>query len=333
MEKSTEMVPAETGAELILTDESITDLVSYMPEHRQMLERIEAFMPEFKRGKSFFGKSQSQFMNDMLTVTQPTPIRRVRQVLAECTRTEQALAEAYSKNKVKRKEISIKRVESLIMRKKSRETVDELESQLLGLKADLLEIEAEELGIQLETTNTYISGAIRKFAAYSTQYNSMLKELGLEGFDEVAFENEEVRYHIMTTFLQGLCAARAHGGMIDEGNHIYISQLGINGGSAQMCLSGYLQCETMLFANIQGNLKKEDFDKLVQVNPIVAELAKNMQEPNNDMVLYFLNQMADKYKDCPGELAKMKGMIPGVDASSALTLGDVRLLDDTTPIR
>lgn len=106
--------------------------------------------------------------------------------------------------------------------------------------------------------------------------------MNIKSFDEVDFEAEEERYHVMTAFNQALIAARSRGGTVDEGNHIYFQQIGINGASAQREVRNHLTSE----------------GKMIHEN----------REPTHNMVLGFLNAVAEKYEGCSKVYAEKKGM-------------------------
>ena len=251
-----------------LFTESGTLQLNNIEQHLPMMNLIKENLPAINEGISMFGKSQSAFMDNMLTVAHPTPIRNLRQILSEINRTMQALREANFN--IKRKEIEIKKYERQLINEN-----DDLERELIN-------VEIEDRLSGLDAGKNYISGAIRKMTNYITQYNSILESIGVKSFDEIDFEVEEERYHIMTAFAQGLTAARSHGGVIDEGNHIYFYQIGINGAAAQAEVSGLLILE--------------------------REFLKNNETPPHGLVIQFLNNMAIKYRGCSREYALYKGM-------------------------
>jgi hypothetical protein len=247
---------------------TISETVPSLPvAYHSMLERIEAGYPAIRRDTESFYKTQSQFMDNMLTVSCPTELRNLRQILAEINRSKQALQEAHFGTK--KKEIEIRKKQAAL------ETSE-------GLDAELLTIEIAEIESQIATTQEYMKGAIRKIAAYMTQYESILKRIGKEEITEADFEEDEERYHIMKAFEQGLCAARSHGGTIDEGNQIYFYQIGINGTVAQFEVSRYLQEE--------------------------AKLIKDNKEPAHEMTVKFLEYVAERFKGCAKRFAERKGM-------------------------
>lgn len=199
--------------------------------YQTMLKEVVDYFPVIEKATGNFNKTQSQFMNNMLTVNHPTELRNARQILSEVERTKQALAEAYIKSK--KAKIDLKRKQDALVSAE-------------GYDKELLEVEIEELLIHEKMNKGYIEGAIRKVAAYMDQYRNILNKLGKEEFTEQDFEEDEERYHIMKMFEQGLCAARSHNGTVDEGNQIYAHQIGLNGTAVQCEVSAYLMKEKAL---------------------------------------------------------------------------------------
>lgn len=237
------------------------------PKYEKMVEKIKSQYPMVQKASEAFHKTQSQFMDSMLTVSQPTPLRSLRQICAEIEKSKQALDEA--RFKLRKKLVNIEK-------KKNKLTIEANQ-----FKRALLEIEIEELENQIETTQKYIGGAIRKVSAYLSQYQSILAKYGKTEFSEEDFEREECRYHIMTAFHQALTAARSHGGVIDEGNHIYFFQIGISGAAAQ--------------AEIFSLLTEE------------GKMLSNDIYPDHSMILEWLERMASKYEDAPKRYAQRMG--------------------------
>lgn len=268
--------------------ESNFDIVDYLPEHAPMAKLVKESLPELQRMTSFFGKTQSQFMDNMMTVSGPTPLRNIRQCLAEITRSKAALIESYFKIEKKKVEIKIKE--------------RDLENETDDLKKQLIAIEIMEMRSGLEESNLYISGAIRKIANHIEQIESIKKEKGITEFNEELFEEEEEKYHIMKAFEQALTAARSHHGIIDEGNHIYLYQIGINGAAAQTYISMFLQDE--------------------------INLLKEKKVPHHGAVMSFLEQMAEQFKGCSRSFLSEKGMKKS--EAALLKKGDERLLCQTT---
>lgn len=244
-----------------------TALAVTKPEYNLMLKNIQDRMPAVVRDTSNFHKSHSQFMQVTLDVTAITPIRSIKHSLAEIDRTRSALQEAYIGLRKKQNEL----------KKKERE----LESCTDPLDRELLEIEILELNSHLEGTQNHVNGALRKMNFFVNQHQQLLEKLGVEEITEEMYELEESKYHIMTCMKQALNAARSRNGMIDEGNLIYLFDLGINAAQAQAEVFAYLNMENQLISNGQA--------------------------PTHEMTMRWLEACADKWADDPAKFAARRG--------------------------
>jgi hypothetical protein len=252
--------------ELILGNMN-TALVVTKPEYNLMLKNIQDRMPAVTRDTSNFHKSHSQFMSVTLDVTAITPIRSIKHTLAEIDRTKSALQEAYIGLRKKQNEL----------KKKERD----LEASTDALDRELLEIEILELNSHLEGTQNHVNGALRKMNFMVNQHKQLLEAVGKNEITEEDYEREESRYHIMTCMKQALNAARSRNGMIDEGNLIYLFDLGINAAQAQAEVFAYLNMENQLISN--GNA------------------------PTHEMTMRWLEACADKWQQDPAKFAERRG--------------------------
>jgi hypothetical protein len=260
--------------ELILGNMN-TALAVTKPEYNVMLKNIQDRMPAVTRDTSNFHKSHSQFMSVTLDVTAITPIRSIKHTLAEIDRTKSALQEAYIG--LRKKQVELK--------KKDRE----LENCTDPLDRELLEIEILELNSHLDGTQNHVNGALRKMNFMVYQHAQLLEAVGKNEITEEDYEKEESRYHIMTCMKQALNAARSRNGMIDEGNLIYLFDLGINAAQAQAEVFAYLNMENQLISN--GNA------------------------PTHEMTMRWLEACADKWANDPATFAARRGFSV-FDASS-----------------
>lgn len=236
-------------------------------EYNLMLKNIQDRMPAVVRDTSNFHKSHSQFMQVTLDVTAITPIRSIKHSLAEIDRTRSALQEAYIGLRKKQNEL----------KKKERE----LESCTDPLDRELLEIEILELNSHLESTQNHVNGALRKMNFFVNQHQQLLEKLGVDEITEEMYELEEAKYHIMTCMKQALNAARSRNGMIDEGNLIYLFDLGINAAQAQAEVFAYLNMENQLISEGKA--------------------------PTHEMTMRWLEACADKWADDPAKFAERRG--------------------------
>ena len=244
-----------------------TALAVKKPEYNLMLKNIQDRMPAVVRDTSNFHKSHSQFMQVTLDVTAITPIRSIKHTLAEIDRTRSALQEAYIGLRKKQNEL----------KKKQRE----LETCTDDLDRELLEIEILELNSHLEGTQNHVNGALRKMNFFVNQHRQLLEKVGKNEITEEDYEKEEARYHIMTCMKQALNAARSRNGMIDEGNLIYLFDLGINAAQAQAEVFAYLNMENQLISNGQA--------------------------PTHEMTMRWLEACADKWASDPAKFAARRG--------------------------
>ena len=256
----------KTENAIVVTDLKV-QLPDAKPEYKSMLANIQEKAPAIQQASSNFYKSHSQMMSVTLDVTSITPIRSVKHSLAEIEKTKSALQEAYFR--MKKDEIKLKKLE-----RKLEETDDPLDREMLELKIN-------EMMAKAASSRGYIEGAIRKLNFFSNQYENLMKKIGKDELTEEDYEREEIKYHIMTCMKQALNAARSRNGMIDEGNLIYIFDLGINAAQAQAEVYAYLNWEN--------------------------ELLKKGKVPEHHHTVQWLEGCAEKWVHCPAEFANSRG--------------------------
>jgi hypothetical protein len=256
-----------SSKDLVISKLSNSPLVK--KEYKQMLTNINATLPAIKQSSSNFYKSHSQFMGVMLDVTAITPIRSVKHTLAELDKTRMALEEAQLK--MMKKDIELRQKEKKLA---DGDYKDELERELL-------ETEILEVKVNMNNIQNSVSGAIRKMNFFTNQYKSILKKLGKDDITEEEYEKEESRYHVMTCLKQALNAARARGGVIDEGNLIYLFDMGINSAQEQAEIYAYLKMEN--------------------------KLMDEGKAPTHEMTMQWLEACADKFSGDAEKFAERRG--------------------------
>lgn len=256
------------NSELALIE--VSNELAISPEYKGMLKHINSTLPAIKRDSQNFYKSASQFKNVTLDVTDLTPMSSLKHILAVLDQTRIALEEAHIKF----------RKQQIEGRRKQKE----YENAIDGYDKELLEIELIEIANGLTNSENYIRGAIRKMSFFTTQYEAILTKLGVDEITEETYEIDESRYHVMTAMKQALTAARTHGGIIDEGNHIYLFDMGINGAVAQAEIIDYLELE--------------------------QDLLQKGQEPTHELTIKWLEACADKFQNNGVKYAESRGFIP-----------------------
>ena len=275
-----------SNTELAITTTLNEALPTAAPEYKSMLNNIAEKMPAVTQATSNFHKSHSQFMGVTLDVTAITPIRSIKHTLAEIDKTRSALQEAYiglrkKENKLKKREAELKVCKD-------------------DLDRELLEIKILELQGHLEGTRNAVQGAVRKMNFFTNQYDNLMKKIGKTELTEEDYELEEARYHIMTCMKQALNSARPRQGIIDEGNMIYLFDLGINAAQAQLEVMSYLNWEN--------------------------ELVQQGKAPEHEHTVQWLEGCADKWAGCPAAFAKSRGF----DVFDPTSLANTPQIEDKT---
>lgn len=241
--------------------------ISLPKQYSPMLKKIDDVLPLAKLDTENFNKASSQFKVATLDVVDLTPINSARHLLAVIQQTRQALEDASIS--LRRKQVTLKRKE-----------LDLMASE--GTDTDELVIDIDELKMQIANLEASGRGAVRRLANALDQYQSILTALGKDHLTELDYENDQARYHIMTAFNQALTAARSRGGLIDEGNHIYLFQLGINGALAQREVTAFLEAEQ---------------------NALNEGLI-----PTHEGIVKWLGLVADKFADAPAIYTAQRSM-------------------------
>ena len=256
----------EDQTQLVTQDIDI-QLPMSKPEYKSMLANIKDHAPAIRQASSNFYKSHSQMMSVTLDVTAITPIRSIKHSLAEIEKTKSALQESYFK--MKKDEVKLKKLE--------RKLLDETDP----LEQEMLEIKITEKQAQAASSRGYVEGAVRKLNFFTNQYDNLMEKIGKEKLTEEDYELEEIKYHIMTCMKQALNSARPRQGVIDEGNMIYLFDLGINAAQAQAEVFAYLEWENKIIQ--EGNA------------------------PEHRHTVQWLEACADKWAHCPADFANSRG--------------------------
>jgi hypothetical protein len=254
-------------SDLILSE--VGKIVALSKEYSGMVEHIKQALPAIANDTQNFYKSGTQFKNVTLDVTDLTPMSSLRHILAVIDQTKMALEEAHVN--LRKKQIELKR---------KQEQFDSMEE---GYEKDLLEVDLVELTNHSRNIQNSVHGAVRKLSFFVTQYHAILEKMGKTEITEEEVELEEDKYHIMTAMKQALNAARTRGGVIDEGNHIYLFEMGINGAVAQAEIFAYLQME--------------------------EDMLRKGEAPTHQMTIEWLEACAEKFKDCGRKFAESRGFI------------------------
>lgn len=189
------------------------------------LEHLNKQLETYQDHRWCFGKHNTQFMMTGMVLDIVTPLRTARQCLAEIER----LYAACRENDLK--------IRKLKMEKKHKQ-MNMAKSGISTQEHDTLALEIEEADYQIQQTELYFTGALKSIKLYIDAFEDILKAKGVEEFDELDFEQEEIEYHIKTALLQSLRNIREKG-TISEGNQMYLEHCGIDPSFAQYVLRSY----------------------------------------------------------------------------------------------
>lgn len=265
------------------------ELAELPKEYTPMLQNIQECLPAVQATTENFYKSHSQYMNVTVDITDLTELHSIKHILSRIERKKAALAEAQIKRK--KDDIELRRKQS------------QLETTEDPFDKELLEVEILEIMNNITSSENYIRGAIREMSFMMTQYKSILQKIGKDHLTEEDFEEDEKRYHVMTALKQALNSARSRGGMIDEGNSIYLFDIGINVAHAQAEILNYLKIE--------------------------QEMIENGLAPSHQMTMEWLEKCAEKFKDCGQEFAASRGLVT-LDKKSLAQPKPVQLIQGST---
>ena len=270
----------------IATADFNIQLPTSKPEYKSMLTNIQKHAPAIAQASSNFYKSHSQMMSVTLDVTAITPIRSIKHSLAEIEKTKGALRESYFK--MRKEEVKLKKLERKLLEEDD------------ALEREMLEIKINEKQANAESSRGYVEAAVRKLNFFTNQYDNLMKKIGKEKLTEADYELEEARYHIMTCMKQALNSARPRQGIIDEGNMIYLFDLGINAAQAQLEVMSYLNWEN--------------------------ELVQQGKAPEHEHTVQWLEGCADKWAGCPAAFANSRGF----DVYDPTSLTNTPQIEDKT---
>ena len=183
--------------------------------------KVNEFLPEIEEKTRSFDRNNSQHTLSLMTLTMlngQSPMRMMRQVMAEVEKRKMALAEA---------QVSYA------------ETQKEIED--LEFKDDpISQAKFRQKNVSLAMLESKVNGSFKDIATLIDQYNNIKEAHGIDDWDEGTFEAEEKRHHVRRGFelmyrnlLEG---SRAQTATIE-----YLQQHGVHPQVALTETSGYVQ--------------------------------------------------------------------------------------------
>lgn len=184
------------------------------------LAKVNEFLPELDLQTRAFDRNNSQTTLSMMSLTMlngQSPMRMMRQVMAEVEKRKMALAEAQVTHA---------------------ETLQELED-LQGKEDRVSLAKARQKSVTLAMLESKINGSLKDIATLIDAYNNIKTKNGIESWDEASYEREEKRHHTRRGF-ELMYRNLLEGGRPQTATIEYLQQYGIHPQVALVEVTGYI---------------------------------------------------------------------------------------------
>jgi len=183
--------------------------------------KVNEFLPEIEEKTRAFDRNNSQTTLGLMTLTMlngQSPMRMMRQVMAEIEKRKMALAEAQ------------------VSHAKTIKEMQDLEGSIDPVE----EAEYRQKVVALSTMENKINGSFKDIATLIDQYNNIKAAHDIDEWDEEAFEAEEKRHHVRRGF-ELMYRNLLDGGRAQTATIEYLQQHGVHPQVALTETSGYVQ--------------------------------------------------------------------------------------------
>jgi hypothetical protein len=182
--------------------------------------KVNEYLPILDEKTRAFDRNNSQTTLSMMSLTMlngQSPMRMMRQVLAETEKRKMALAEAqYNHAK------ALKEIEAL---EGSTDPVDQAEYRMKVVNLEMME--------------SKINGAFKDIATLIDAYNNIKENNNIDDWDEETYEREEKRHHVRRGF-ELMYRNLLEGGRAQTATIEYLQQYGVHPQVALTEVSGYI---------------------------------------------------------------------------------------------
>jgi len=185
------------------------------------IAKVNQFLPEIEEKTRAFDRNNSQTTLGLMTLTMlngQSPMRMMRQVMAEIEKRKMALAEAQVSHA---------------------ETIRDMQD-LEGDIDPVSEAKYRQKVVSLSTMENKINGSFKDIATLIDQYNNIKEAHGIDEWDEEAFEAEEKRHHVRRGF-ELMYRNLLDGGRAQTATIEYLQQHGVHPQVSLTEVSGYIK--------------------------------------------------------------------------------------------
>ena len=181
--------------------------------NKNAVAKVNEFLPELDSKTKYFDRNNSQSTLSMMSITMlngQSPMRMMRQIMAEVEKRKMALAEAQ------------------VNHAKQLEEIEELQTKLqIDPDNNLLNAKLRQAMVGITAHESKINGSFKDIAVLIDSYNAIKENNGIEDWDEEQFEREEKRHHVRRGF-ELMYRNLMDGGRASTATIEYMQQYGVH---------------------------------------------------------------------------------------------------------
>ena len=233
-----EVVKKTENTELKATDPVTFGItpVSKSKINPQAVAIVNEYLPELDEKTKFFDRNNSQSTLAMMSLTMlngHSPMRMMRQVLAETEKRKMALAEAQ------------------VSHAKALRNIEKLQDKLFNdPDNNVLSAKLRAAFVGIEMMESKINGSFKDIATLINAYNNLKEAHGVEDWSEEEFEESEKRHHVRRGF-ELMYRNLMDGGRASTATIEYMQQYGVHPQVGLTEVQGYIKIVSDMIHNNQ----------------------------------------------------------------------------------
>ena len=228
----------KTNTELKATDPVTFGItpVSKSKINPQAVALVNEYLPELDEKTKFFDRNNSQSTLAMMSLTMlngHSPMRMMRQVLAETEKRKMALAEAQ------------------VSHAKALRNIEKLQDKLFNdPDNNVLSAKLRAAFVGIEMMESKINGSFKDIATLINAYNNLKEAHGVEDWSEEEFEESEKRHHVRRGF-ELMYRNLMDGGRASTATIEYMQQYGVHPQVGLTEVQGYIKLVSDMISSKQ----------------------------------------------------------------------------------
>ena len=228
----------KTNTELKATDPVTFGItpVSKSKINPQAVALVNEYLPELDEKTKFFDRNNSQSTLAMMSLTMlngHSPMRMMRQVLAETEKRKMALAEAQ------------------VSHAKALRNIEKLQDKLFNdPDNNVLSAKLRAAFVNIEMMESKINGSFKDIATLINAYNNLKEAHGVEDWSEEEFEESEKRHHVRRGF-ELMYRNLMDGGRASTATIEYMQQYGVHPQVGLTEVQGYIKLVSDMISSKQ----------------------------------------------------------------------------------